>query len=238
MRPNIKDYDSREAFIRDLNIWHHDKFIKQNEFIRLKPTTIDYSSELVELKNKLELIKSTWNDQSIATIRKHVEKNGNKQSIDIMIGQDNDKVKAGLDINKSMYHVQEVDSDSIWYKIAQQYPFENPLVRLHVQFPGDVTQWHTDIFAPYHTLLPQTANMPIEEIGKDIGIRRILIAIEDWDWGHCFMFGANIWHQWKAGETIYWNYGVPHCAANMGFASRISLSITGLLNKDIKNYII
>ena len=237
MGASIKDYESREAFIHDLKLWHHDKNANNSEFIKLKSTDIDYSAELAELKNNLEIIKSTWNNQSIATIRKLIAESGNQQSLDILVGQDNDKVKAGIDINKSMYHVQQVDDNSVWYKFAQQYPIENPFVRLHVQFPGDVTQWHTGIFAPYHKLLPQTANMPIEEIGRDIGIRRILVAIEDWDWGHCFMFGAHVWNQWKAGEAIYWNYGVPHCAANMGFSPRISLSITGLIKENISSYI-
>lgn len=236
MSIDIRNYDSRNEFILDLKLWHHNKDLEQNEFVRLKPVSLNYSKELKDLKNNLEQVKKTWNDQSIATIRKHVTESGNEQSLQIIKNQENDKIKAGIELNKAMYHVNSVDKDSIWYKIAENYPLKSPMVRLHVQFPSDVTMWHTDIFAPYHNLLPISANLSPDEIGKDVKIRRILIALDDWDWGQCFMFGSDIWYKWKAGEAIFWNYGVPHCSANMGFTPRISMSITGILNSNIENF--
>lgn len=236
MSVKITDYDSREQFIRDLKIWHHDKNLKNREFYKIKSTSLDFKNEITELKKDLEYIKVTWNNQSISSIRNHVENSGNEESLEVMRNQENDKIKAGIDIFKSMYHVKQVENNSIWVEIAKFYPLDNPLVRLHIQFPGDVTQWHTDIFAPFHNLLPSETNIKVDDIGKDMGVRRILIALDDWDWGQCFMFGADIWHQWKSGDAIYWDYGVPHCAANMGFTPRISLSITGILKSDINEY--
>jgi len=236
MSIDIRNYDSRNDFILDLKLWHHNKTLVQSEFINLQPVKIDYSKELNDIKENIDQVKKTWNDQSIASIRKHIENSGNEESLAVMKNQENDKLNSGISISKSMYHVSEVDKDSVWQRIGEQYPFINPLVRLHIQFPGDVTQWHTDIFAPFHNLLPNVADVKTEDIGKDLGIRRILIALEDWDWGQCFMFGADVWHQWHAGDVIFWNYGIPHCASNMGFTPRISLSVTGLLSDNINSY--
>jgi hypothetical protein len=239
MNKTYKDFDSREDFVQSLGHWHYDKTkIADHEFIKIGSVNLNYSKELAEIKDSLDNIKSSWNDQSIKTIRREVAKTKNSEfNIDVMTAQEQDKLKAGYDANKAMYHVKKVAAGSIWETIGQQFGLDNPLVRFHVQFPGDVTVWHTDIFAPHHELLPSSIDLNETTVGQDLGIRRILIALEDWDWGQCFMFGAQTWSQWQAGDVIYWKFGTPHCAANMGFTPRISISVTGTETPGFKNLI-
>ena len=239
MNKTYKEFDSREEFVQSLGHWHYDKSIPaQHEFKKIAVVDMDYSRELAEIKKDLEAIKQTWNDQSIKTIRKEVAKTTNAEfNMDVMTAQEHDKLRAGYDVNKAMYHVKKVEAGSVWEKIGQQFGLDNALIRFHIQFPGDVTIWHTDIFAPHHELLPKGLNLNEQTVGHDLGIRRIIIALEDWDWGQCFMFGAQTWSQWQAGDVIFWKFGTPHCAANMGFTPRISMSVTGLETEKFKQLV-
>lgn len=234
-----RHFDSREKFLQSLGHWHYDKSAAPiNEFKKICKVTTDFQHELSDLKQQLDLIRTTWNDQSIATIRSEVSKTKNSEfNLDVMQAQEQDKLRAGYHKQKSMYHVKKVDENSVWEIIGNRFGLDNALTRLHIQFPGDITVWHTDIFSPYHDLLPGQIELNEETVGQDLGLRRILIALEDWDWGQCFMFGAQTWSQWSAGDVIYWKFGTPHCAANMGFTPRICLSVTGNITEKFKQLV-
>lgn len=226
--PTYRDFDSREEFVRSLNLFHYDLKKTQKEFITVSNQCPDFSVELNNIKENIDLVKHEWNNQSIEQIEEVVKASG-ETNLDIMRGQKNDKLNAGYDPETPMYRVKQCNNSSVFYELAKQIGLENSCARAHVQFPGEVTIFHTDIFSPSHEFLPDTIkNIPEEKIGHDNGVRRILIALEDWCWGQTIMFGAQSWSQWKAGDIAYWNYGVPHCAANMGYIPRISVSITGL----------
>ena len=239
MKKTYRHFNSREKFLESLGHWHYDKSaLPDNEFRKIAKVTLDYSKELGELKQQLDHIRLTWNNQSIQTIRAKVSETKNAEfNLDVMSAQEQDKLTAGYDIHKAMYHVKKVDAESVWQQIGNQFGLQDPLVRLHVQFPGDMTVWHTDIYAPHHDLLPEKIKITEDTVGQDLGFRRIIVALEDWDWGQCFMFGAKTWCQWQAGDTIYWKFGTPHCAANMGFNPRICLSVTGQLTEEFQKIV-
>lgn len=221
-----KDFNSREEFVRYLNLWHYDKNSKESGFVLLTNAN-GFEHELQKIKNNLDVVKHEWHDQSIDHIEKSVSAKGQRQ-IDIMQGQKNDKLQAGYRPDQSMYRVKQANTDSVLYDLAQTLGLESAYVRYHVQFPGEVTVFHTDIFSPSHEFLPQYAQDDSDQaVGKDTGTRRIIVALEDWDWGHVFQFGCSNWTHWRAGDVVYWEYGVPHCTANMGYVPRISASITG-----------
>lgn len=240
-KKTYKDFDSREEFVQNLKHWHYDRWaINQQEFkVMAQIDSMQFQTELNKIKNQLDTIRKTWNDQSQTRIRQEITKTKNSETnLSILSGQENDRLRAGYDPTKSMYHVQQIESGSIWERIASQFGLENTMSRIHVQFPGDVTIWHTDIFAPYHDLLPETlSNIDDSTVGQDRGFRRIIIALEDWNWGQCFMFGSQTWSQWRAGDVIYWPFGTPHSAANMGFSPRICMSVTGIQTETFNNLI-
>ena len=231
-KKTYKDFDSRENFVQNLKHWHYDLWTTDRQEFKIisQIDATQFQQDLDNIKNQLDIVRDTWNNQSQVRIRQEITKTKNANlSLDILAGQENDRLRAGYTPEKSMYHVQQVESGSILEKIAGQFGLENPMSRLHIQFPGDVTAWHTDIFAPYHDLLPTSlSNNNESTVGQDRGFRRIIIALEDWTWGQCFMFGAQTWSQWHAGDVVYWPFGTPHCAANMGFSPRICMSVTGL----------
>lgn len=226
--PSYLDYDSREDFVRSLGLFHYDKTINQAEFKTVSGLCTGFESDLQYIKENFDFIKNNWNNQSIEQIENTVAKLG-QNNLNAMYGQKRDKLNAGYQSNSPMYRVNQCDSNSVFHRLAADIGLEHSVSRYHVQFPGEVTVFHTDIFSPAHEFLPESLkNIPDDQIGKDNGIRRILIALEDWNWGQVLMFGAQSWVQWKAGDIVYWNYGVPHCGANMGFSPRVSVSITGL----------
>jgi hypothetical protein len=241
-KKTYKDFDSREEFVQNLNHWHYDRWAKNHTEFKIvaQIDSAQFQHDLDEIKNQLETIRQTWNNQSQLRIRQETAKTKNsKTNLDILAGQENDRLRAGYNSEKSMYHVRQVEPGSVWENIAGQFGLENPMSRLHIQFPGDVTAWHTDIFAPYHDLLPDNlANSDDSTVGQDRGLRRIIIALEDWTWGQCFMFGAQTWAQWHAGDVVYWPFGTPHCAANMGFDPRICMSVTGTLTDQFSKIVV
>lgn len=234
--PTFRDYTSREEFVKSLGLWHYDKSLQKSEFTVL--TRVEgFYEELQWIKNNLKQIRDTWNDQSINQIENIVGAQDSRH-LEIMQGQKNDKLHAGYKLDQPMYRIKQCDSTSVFYKIADALGLEHAHARYHVQFPGEVTVFHTDIYSPAHEFLPKFCHDIVDEkIGHDIGIRRVIIALEDWEFGQCLMFGADVWKQWQAGDVIYWPYGVPHCGANMGFIPRISASITGLATNKFRESI-
>jgi hypothetical protein len=225
----FKDFDSREEFVRSLNLFHNDLDKKQKEFNVVHGLcNQNFVPELNNIKKNLDFVQTHWNNQSIEHIEASVSQYGVSQ-MEIMQGQKNDKVRAGYLPSMPMYRVNQCNNNSVFYQLAESLGLTHSVARYHVQFPGEVTAMHTDIFSPAHEFLPDVVkNIPDSKIGHDNNVRRILIALEDWRWGQTLMFGATSWVQWKAGDIAYWNYGVPHGAANMGYSPRITASITGL----------
>jgi len=219
-----KDFETRIEFIRYLDLYKPEinpDFVKIDQ---IDPTK--YASDLEQILKNIDVVKDTWNNQSAYAIEQSVAKIGSKQ-LDIMQGQKIEKLRAGYKSNQAMFRVSNCSSDSYFQEFAQHIGLENSLARYHVQFPGEVTAWHTDIFSPSHEFLKSYPNETEEDVGKDKNIRRIIIALQDWDWGHFLVFGHSPWQNWQAGQVIYWEYGVPHGSANMGYTPRISVSITG-----------
>jgi hypothetical protein len=221
-----KDFSTRSEFIEYLGLY--DKNTATNDFRTFdKIDPKNYVHELEAIVKNLAEIKHSWNNQSVNQIEKSVSTKGAKQ-LDIMQGQKKEKLDAGYHPDAPMYRIGVCAKDSFFYQYANYVGLEKPLARWHVQFPGEVTAWHTDIYSPAHEFLdPSTVDQSDESVGRDNGIRRIIIAIEDWTWGHMLMFGKTPWIDWKAGDVIYWEFGVPHGTANMGYIPRISVSITG-----------
>lgn len=223
-----KNFETRTEFVNHLGLYHNDRFSTRVDFVKIfKINTNKFCHELQDIHQNLKYIYESWNNQSIEHIEESVKKKGHRQ-LEIMQGQKKEKLHAGYHPNAAMYRIKNCGPNSYFTKFAKEIGLKCGLARYHVQFPGEVTAWHTDIFSPAHEFLVNERNdIPDQEIGLDQNIRRILIALEEWDWGHILSFGKTPWINWNAGDVVYWDYGVPHGSANMGYRPRISVSITG-----------
>jgi hypothetical protein len=223
----FRDFETRSEFINYLGLYQKN-VNGVPDFHKIANVSLsDYQPELDQIHRDIETIRETWNDQSINQIEQSVSKKGQRQ-LEIMKGQKNEKLLAGYKSDDPMYRINNCGPDSFFTHLSKQLGLDQGLARYHVQFPGEVTAWHTDIFSPAHEFLDESAeDQNDESVGRDKNIRRILIALEDWKWGQFLQFGMTPWLDWKAGDIIYWNYGVAHGGANMGYVPRISVSITG-----------
>ncbi len=221
-----KDFETRSELIEYLHLYQPNSNVK--DFVKLTNIPVsNYATELHQIKTHIDKIQKDWNTQSINDIEKSVSTKGSKQ-LDIMQGQRKEKIQAGYHPDQPQYRVNNCNADSYFKQFAKEIGLRNSLARFHVQFPGEVTAWHTDIFSPAHEFLDESAqDVKDELVGRDKNIRRVLIALEDWAVGHIFLFGKTMWSEWSAGDVISWNYGVPHGTANVGYLPRISVSITG-----------
>lgn len=225
-----KDFKTRSEFVDHLGLYHGNRHDPAPDWIKIDSIAPElFADELKMILDDIISVRETWNNQSINDIEKSVAKKGPRQ-LDIMRGQKDEKIAAGYKPDAAMYRVQNCIEHSFFNDYAKQIGLKASVSRYHVQFPGEVTVWHTDIYSPAHEFLADMDNIPDEQIGHDRNIRRIIIALEDWNWGHLLIFGKTPWINWDAGDVIYWEYGVPHGGANMGFKPRISVSITGLVS--------
>ena len=84
---------------------------------------------------------------------------------------------------------------------------------------GTVLPVHRDLYLKYINLF----NLQ----GQEQTIRRAIVFLEDWKSGHYFEALDVPITEWKAGQTVEWEYDTPHMAANIGLEDRYTLQITG-----------
>ena len=98
-------------------------------------------------------------------------------------------------------------------------------VAIMKQDPGHFNPLHFDT---YHTVVDR-ANLSEDDRFK---VKRYLMFLEDWDWGHFVQVGNNVLTNWKAGQIYTWNYGMYHLTANAGKSTKWTCQITGFPNEN------
>ena len=165
----------------------------------------DWSAELAESIQTAEPV--TW--------RTRLRGKAAKESS--MIAQEEyDLVNAGADPNLILLRMGH-DIPSIFKKMADIIGVDNPKIRVHVQYPGEVFTHHIDKLTPYGAG------------GVDADkVMRFIVFLTDWMPGHFYQFGNQNVQGWRAGDihTFAWKH-VPHCTANAGHTPRVTLQVTG-----------
>jgi hypothetical protein len=64
-------------------------------------------------------------------------------------------------------------------------------------------------------------------------ILRVFVMLTDWEPGHFFIFGNQVYSQWKKGDIVLFDWvNMPHATANAGHNARFLLKVTGLLTPE------
>jgi hypothetical protein len=84
---------------------------------------------------------------------------------------------------------------------------------------GTILPTHQDLYVKYIELFKLQ--------GQEQNIRRAVIFLEDWKPGHYGEYADQPMVNWRAGDTVEWQYDTPHMAANCGSQPRYTLQITG-----------
>ena len=165
----------------------------------------DWSVELAEAIRTAEPV--TWRTRLNGTFSKESP----------MIDQEEyDLINAGADPNLILLRMQHIIPD-IFKKMADITGVENPKIRVHVQYPGEVFTTHIDKLTPQVLIKTNTDK-----------IIRFVVFLTDWMPGHFYQFGNQNVQGWRAGDihTFAWKH-VPHCTANAGHTPRVTLQVTG-----------
>ena len=101
----------------------------------------------------------------------------------------------------------------------RHFPWQHFSWSVYRMRPGCVLPNHSDTYTRF---------VKIHDIIDPTEICRAVVFLEAWQSGHYFEIDGTPITEWQAGDTLIWNYDVPHIAANMGMTDRYTLQITGL----------
>ena len=125
----------------------------------------------------------------------------------------------------TQYTEIEDDLPEEFIKIRDLMNMDYSFVAIMKQDPGHFNPLHFDT---YHTVVDR-ANLSEDDRFK---VKRYLMFLEDWDWGHFVQVGNNVLTNWKAGQIYTWNYGMYHLTANAGKSTKWTCQITGFPNEN------
>ncbi len=91
------------------------------------------------------------------------------------------------------------------------------------QKPGQFLPWHQDTYIRFR----KEFNVP-----DDVEVTRYSLMLEDWHWGHYFLAGNSILHQWKQGDFIQMPLTMHHVTCNAGIVPKLTMTITGTVTDE------
>ena len=128
-------------------------------------------------------------------------------------------------IHNSQYFKIANEEFGEWYEpLKQMFPGlkQDKLgVSLFVQMPGHTIWSHVDTFSSFIRRTKGTADYSV--------LRRYMVFVKDWDWGHFFHYGNHCLNQWKAGDCWDLKPGIYHGSANAGMSPKLTIHWSGEL---------
>ncbi len=114
-----------------------------------------------------------------------------------------------------------------WYEpLSKMFPNlqEDKLgISLFVQPPGHTIWSHVDTYSSFIRRTKGPADYSV--------LRRYMVFVRDWDWGHFFHYGNHCFNQWQAGDCWDLKPGIYHGSANAGINPKITIHWSGEINE-------
>jgi hypothetical protein len=129
--------------------------------------------------------------------------------------------------------------NSQYYKFANSdfEHWEEPLRELFPEFKKDKLGVSLFIQPPGHTMYSHvdTFSSFIRRTGDEKAnyktLRRYMVFVRDWDWGHFFHMGNACLNQWKAGDLWDITPGKYHGSANCGMSPKLTIHWSGEIDE-------
>lgn len=132
-----------------------------------------------------------------------------------LVAEEYDLERIGMDKDAVITNLTW-DLAPVFQRMADSFKLIDPMVRLHVQHPGQVWNLHMDKLQKWCPDDPSS-------------VIRIFIQLTDWQPGHFWAFGNYTYSKWAAGDIVTMDWeNTPHCTANAGHTSRATLQVTGV----------
>ncbi len=112
------------------------------------------------------------------------------------------------------------------------YDYDSALCRLLAYMPGQVLPLHFDYLGGWCRENAHL-NPNMDTRSCDIGeIRRCLIAITPWHWGHMLQFANSWFPNWESGDVYDLPIPIYHLSANAGIKLKLTMTISGAVTND------
>jgi hypothetical protein len=119
----------------------------------------------------------------------------------------------------------EHDIPENFQKMIDEIGLEKSYNRLHVQWTGNVFNWHKDRLARYNRDDPSK-------------VLRVVVMLTDYVPGHFYQYNNEMYTDWKSGDihTFDWQNDF-HCTSNASLKPRVALVTTGVIGEKTKNFL-
>ena len=195
--------------------WHYDPMVKSTDY--------QYLGRIKNFNCSEILSKLDWGEDQYCV---ELEADDVNKGSDSFAKQINDPIRATLTKHNTKFNkIFPENAPEIFHKIKEVCKLNISNFQLLKQPQGHIQPWHFDTYFER----VKTNNLTEEERKK---LKRYLIMLEDWHWGHFFQVGNNVITQWSAGDIITWNYGMYHLSSNAGIVPKYTMNVTGMPNKN------
>lgn len=117
------------------------------------------------------------------------------------------------------------DIPPVLQAVADQFALDGAMVRIHVQMPGQVWNYHLDKLEKW---LPSDPSR----------VLRVQIQLTDWLPGQFWNYGNYVHSQWRSGDVTTFDWqNIPHATANASHGPRVTLQVTGVITDATTEYL-
>lgn len=161
-----------------------------------------------------------------------VKRASGKEDVSCMYHDSLWSLKPRMDGQEEWFKDEDPDYQ-VFYKMLEEIGmYDVHTVRVHIQKLGQVTPMHIDQQMRYARPHWRKRWLDAGADKNPLKLRRVLIALTDWDYGHVWQFGNTYYQGYDAGECIVYDWtNMPHGTANFGYTPRITLQATGFMNE-------
>ena len=121
------------------------------------------------------------------------------------------------------FHDEEIGEfyQPLLSKYRELYPnVKNAQIRVVVKPPMTALGLHADTYGTFTRKY---------NVDKD-QVFRVVTFAQDWDWGHYFLMGNHVCHQYTAGTSYRVQPNVWHLTANNGINPKVTITYTGIID--------
>jgi hypothetical protein len=109
--------------------------------------------------------------------------------------------------------------------IADQFALDDAMVRIHVQQPGQVWNYHLDKLEKWNPENPDS-------------VLRVQIQLTDWQPGQFWNYGNYCHSMWVAGDVTTFDWqNIPHATANASHHPRVTMQVTGIITDKTREFL-
>tara|TARA_R110001592_G_scaffold21052_3_gene85255 strand:+ start:284 stop:985 length:702 start_codon:yes stop_codon:yes gene_type:complete len=201
--------------------FHYDPQITDHEGIKLNFVKFegDWSEELA---NTVYDRRAPWNLDELLVKNVHQE-----------------YIELGLDRMRlqSMRCVPTKETHPKIWSMVEATGLKDPLAMIMGQKPGEMQTTHLDVICCNATGERELTES-MDDVEFDDTSARFFITLTDWKWGQFVHMGNYTWSQWKAGDTMLFDWkNLPHSTANAGLILRPLLKVTGTITPEWEEFI-